>query len=419
MGVRRMKVEIIVIGNELLDGSRSDEHTAYVSSHLTALGAEVVRATIVPDDPRLIEEAMRRALGSADAVITTGGLGVTSDDRTKQVAARVAGRRLVLDERTLARVRQRFEDRGIAMPEINVSQAMVPEGARAIDNHRGTAPGLLIEKDGVLMFVLPGVPSEMHGMLEDYVMPFLEGKGLRKLTQERLVRTTGIPESRIAEIVGPVAKRFARTEIAYLPSRAGVDLKIVAGAGAVEDAGRAADAAAERISELLGSFVYARGPETIEEVVGYLLSMARKTLGVAESCTGGRVGWRVTRVAGSSEYFRGGVIAYSDDLKASLLGVDRATLAAHGAVSEQTAREMAAGARTAAGSDVGLAVTGIAGPGGGSPEKPAGLVYVAVAGPADRVRRFRFAGGRDAVREQATQAALELLRRTLLGIADE
>lgn len=414
-----MKVEVIVIGNELLDGSRSDEHTAYVSSRLTALGAEVVRAEIVPDDPRLIEEAMRRALGSADVVITTGGLGVTSDDRTKQVAARVAGRRLALDERTLARVRRRFEDRGIAMPEINISQAMIPEGARAIDNHRGTAPGLLIEKDGALLFVLPGVPAEMHGMLDDYVLPFLEGRGLRKLTQDRLVRTTGIPESRVAEIVAPVAKRFARTEIAYLPSQAGVDLKIVAGAGAVEDAGRAADDVAERIAELLGPFVYARGPETIEEVVGYLLTMARKTLAVAESCTAGLIGWRVTRVPGSSEYFRGGVIAYSDDLKTAMLNVDPATLRAHGAVSEQTAREMAAGARAAAGADVGLAVTGIAGPGGASPEKPAGLVYIAVTGPADRVRRFRFAGGRDAVREQAAQAALELLRRALLGIADE
>jgi nicotinamide-nucleotide amidase len=414
-----VKVEVVVIGNELLDGSRSDEHVAHLGSHLTARGADVVRATIVPDDPRLIEDVMRLALASADVVITTGGLGVTSDDRTKHAAARIAGRRLVLDERTLARVRARFEDRGIAMPEINIAQAMVPEGARTIDNHHGTAPGLLIEKDGALLFVLPGVPAEMRGMLEDYVLPFLEGRGLRRLAQERLVRTTGIPESRLAEIVAPLAKRFARTEIAYLPSRAGVDLKIVSRAGALEDAGRAADEAADRISELLGPYVYARGPETIEEVVGYLLSMARQTLAVAESCTAGRLGWRVTRVAGSSAYFKGGVIAYSDELKTTLLKVDRATLEAHGAVSERTAREMAAGVRTAAGADVGLAVTGIAGPGGGTPEKPVGVVFVAVAGPADRVRRFRFAGGRDAVREQATQAALELLRRTLLNIADE
>jgi len=414
-----VKVEIVVIGNELLDGSRTDEHVAYLSSHLTALGAEVVRATIVPDDPHLIENAIRGSLSAADVVISTGGLGVTSDDRTKQVAARLAGRKLVLDEPTLARVRRRFEDRGIPMPEINISQAMVPEGARAIDNHHGTAPGLLLEKDRALLFVLPGVPVEMRGMLTDYVLPFLEGRGLRKLSQERLVRTTGIPESRIAEIVAPVAKRFVRTEIAYLPSRSGVDLKIVSRAGAAEDAGRTADDAAERIAELLEPFVYARGPEAIEEVVGYLLTMAGRTVAVAESCTAGRLGWRITRVPGSSEYFKGGVIAYSDDVKAALLNVDRATLDAHGAVSEQTAREMAAGVRAATGADTGLAVTGIAGPGGGSPEKPVGLVYVAVSGPADRVSRFRFAGGRDAVRELAVQAALELLRRTLLGIADE
>jgi nicotinamide-nucleotide amidase len=219
-------------------------------------------------------------------------------------------------------------------------------------------------------------------------------------------------------MVASTAKRLARVEIAYLPSRAGVDLKIVARAGASEDAGRAADEAAERIADLLGPFVYARGPESMEEVVGCLLVMGRRTLAVAESCTAGLVSWRVTRVPGSSEYFRGGVIAYSDAVKTSLLGVSPETLAKHGAVSERTAREMAEGARAAAGADVGLAVTGVAGPGGGTAAKPVGLVHFAVAGAGDRAAHAVFAGDRDAVREQAAQAALDLLRRALLNLVE-
>ncbi|MBM3306927.1 MAG: competence/damage-inducible protein A [Candidatus Eisenbacteria bacterium] len=411
-----MTAEIIVVGNELLDGSRRDEHTAYLAAQMAAVGVTVERSILVPDDPAIIEATMLRALEAADLVVTTGGLGVTSDDLTKQVAARVCGRRLALDERALSRVRERFEERGLAMPEINVSQAMVPEGARVIENRHGTAPGLLIEHGEALLFLLPGVGTEMRAMVEGYVVPFLEGRGLRRLTEERLIRTTGLSESRVAEIVGPLARRIARTEIAYLPSRSGVDLKVVSRIGATEDAGRAADEAAERIAEALGPFVYARGPEALEEIVGYLLSMARLRLAVAESCTAGRIGWRITRVPGSSAYFAGGVIAYSDDVKRRALGVRAETLASHGAVSEETAREMAAGACAAAGADVGLAVTGIAGPDGGSSEKPVGLVHIAVAGRFERAQRHLFAGGRDAVREQAAQAALELLRRALLNI---
>ena len=414
-----MRIEIVVIGNELLDGSRVDQNTAYIAARLTEIGAEVVRSVVVPDDPRRIEEALKSALLSADAVVSTGGLGVTTDDRTKQVAARLVGARLALDERVLARVRERFEARGVPMPQVNVSQAMVPAGARVIDNDHGTAPGLLIEKEGVPLFVLPGVPVEMKAMIDGYVVPFLEGRGLRRLSAVRLVRTTGIPESRVAELVEPVAPALVRTELAYLPSRAGVDLKIVTKAATLEEAVRIAEESAERIAERLEPYVYARGDQTIEEVLGYLLTMSGKTVAVAESCTGGRVGWRITRVAGSSAYFLGGVIAYSNALKVSLLGVRDATLSAYGAVSEETAREMALGVRSRAGSDYGLAVTGIAGPDGGTPEKPVGLVYVAVAGSEVRIRRLRFLGGRDAVREHAAQAALELLRRSLLGIAEE
>lgn len=415
-----MTAEIITIGSELLDGARLNGNARYLGRALTGLGAEVLRATSVPDDAAAIEDALRRAVGAADVVVTTGGLGATADDRTKQVAARVLGRKLALDENVLARVRAHFEARGLAMPEVNVAQAMVPEGARAIDNPSGTAPGFLFEHDGALVFLLPGVPAEMEAMVANYVVPFLEGRGVTRLTEERVLRTTGLAETAVAEIVGSLTRRLARTDVTYLSSTGGVDLRITGRGRSHAEATRAADRASDMLADKLEPYVYARGRESLEEVVGYLLTMNGRTLAVAESCTAGALGARVTRVPGSSDYFVGGVVAYSDDVKKRLLGVKVGTLRKHGAVSSEVALEMAKGARDRGRTDCGIGITGVAGPGGGSPEKPIGLVHVAVVcGRAARAREHRFAGDRSAVREQSVQAALELLRRTLLGIEDE
>jgi len=412
-----VNAEIVTIGRELLDGSRSDTNTVYLGSRLWALGTEVVRSTTVPDEPAAIEDAVGRALEAADIVITTGGLGPTSDDRTKHVVARLFARKLVLDEDVLARLYAYFEELGREMPEINMSQAMIPEGARVIMNTRGTAPGLVLEKDDAVLFSLPGVPSEMRAMVENYVVPFLEGRGLVRLVQERVIRTTGIPESTVAERTGDLARKLIRTEVAYLPSMTGVDLKVVARGDTPAEAARTADRSAERLADRLGSCVYARGGESIEKVVGYLLAMGEATLAVAESCTGGRLGWRVTKVPGSSDYFLGGVVAYADELKKRLLGVKAGTLKRHGAVSAEVASEMAAGVRKKTGASHALSITGTAGPGGGTAEKPVGLVYVGVAWErGERVSEFRFPGGRGQVRERAAQAALDSLRRVLLNI---
>ncbi len=411
-----MNAEIITIGRELLDGSMVDTNTSYIGSRLRVLGATVTRSTSVPDDPRAIEEVLAHAMNSVDIVITTGGLGPTSDDRTKHVVARLLDLHLVLDEDVLANVRSHFESQGLAMPEINLSQAMIPEGARAIENALGTAPGLLLERGGVILFVLPGVPDEMKRMVETYVIPFLEGRGLKRLTEERLLRTTAVSESEVAELVEPLAKRLARTDVAYLASATGVDVLLICRGETAAQARRTADRAAERVAELLGDSVYATGEESLEQVVGYLLSMGGKTLAVAESCTGGRLGWRLTRVSGSSDYFVGGVIAYSNELKKRLLGVKTGTLKKHGAVSAEVAEEMADGVRVRTKADYGVAITGTAGPGGGTPEKPVGLVHVAVSWErGSRNERFQFRGGRDTVRERAAQAALDLVRRTLVN----
>ncbi len=415
-----MRIEIVTIGAELLDGVRVDTNTSELSSRLKRVGAEVCRSTTVRDEPDDIRDALEQALERAGTVITTGGLGATSDDRTKRVAASIFGANLVLDEEVLATMRARFESLGRTMPEINVSQAMVPEGARPIPNRLGTAPGIVFSDERGLLFLLPGVPAEMRAMLEDYVVPFLEGRGLRREAEERLLRTTGIPESALAEIVDPVVRRLARTEVAYLPSLEGVDVRLSCTGAGARDAARTADRAAERIGDLLGPYVYAREMQSLEEVVGYFLTMERATLAVAESCTGGMVGARVTSVPGSSEYMKGGVIAYSNDLKRRLLGVKAATLKNHGAVSRETALEMALGARSRCKADVGVAVTGIAGPSGGTEGKPVGLVWMAVADRrGERAVRRLFGGPRDAVRRRATQGALDLVRRSLSGIPVE
>ncbi len=415
-----MTAEIITIGTELLDGTLANGNARRLGRALTGLGVEVLRVTTVPDEAAAIEGSLRSAIGAADVVVTTGGLGATVDDRTKQVAARVFGRKLTLDENVLARVRAHFEARGLTMPETNVAQGMIPEGARAIDNPSGTAPGFLIEHDDTLVFLLPGVPSEMEAMVLNYVLPFLEGRGVTRLTEDRVLRTTGVAETAIVEMVGSLTRKLARTDVAYLPSTGGVDLRITGRGGSCAEAARAADRAADMLAERLEPFVYARGRESLEEVVGYLLAMNGKTLAVAESCTAGALGARITGVPGSSDYFRGGVIAYSDDVKKRLLGVRAGTLKRFGAVSKEVALEMAEGARDRARADCGIGITGIAGPGGGSPDKPVGLVHIAVVcDHAARAREHRFAGDRCVVRGQAVQAALELLRRALLGIQDE
>ena len=247
-----MKAEIITIGNELLETGRLDSNSAFIGERLTVLGASVTRATTVPDDPELIRQAVENAVGEADVVVVTGGLGPTVDDRTRQAVARVLGRKLVLDEAVLDTVRAHFEKRGLPMPESNLSQAMVPEGARALENSLGTAPGLLLEHGETLVFVLPGVPVEMRAMLENYVCPYLEGRGLRRLTEERLLRTTGVPESVLSERIGGIAKRLARVDVAYLPRAIGVDIRITGRGETLKRAKAAAESAQERLASELG-----------------------------------------------------------------------------------------------------------------------------------------------------------------------
>jgi nicotinamide-nucleotide amidase len=419
-------LEIVAIGNELLLGETLDTNTSWIARRLAREGIRVARVSVVGDDRDAIRNAVTEALARTRVVICTGGLGPTSDDLTREVIADLYGRELRLDESWLAELQRRYERRSMVMPQINVVQAMVPEGALMLPNARGTAPGILLDDEtrGVTV-LLPGVPSEMCALMENQVLPQLRDRfvGARAI-ESRTLRTTGISEAALAERVAGVLNDIAPLTIAFLPGLPGVDLRFTCW----DDVGDAAAGAAfERVlSAVRGqvdSYVYGADEQDLAEVVGDMCRAHSLRLAVAESCTGGLLAKRLTDQAGASEFLLGGIVTYANDAKQSQLNVRAETLSLHGAVSEACAREMALGARAAFSADIGIAITGIAGPGGGLPEKPVGLVWFAlscgegVAGQlgieAVTARRFVFPGKRDEVRERAAQYALDMLRRAL------
>ena len=413
-----MKLEVITIGTELILGYTLDSNGAELGRALAAAGVEIVRRTTVADRPDAIRAAVAEALQRTGFVVTTGGLGPTRDDETKTVVAAMLGRRLVLDEGLLAALEARFRRMGRSpMPAANRSQAYVPEGATVLPNPRGTAPGLWVEDAGGRTAVLlPGVPREMRGLLVEEVLPRLlqRAGATRRVVRSRTVRTTGVPESALAERVGPIEETIAPLTLAYLPSLFGVDLRLTAWGLAPEEAETRLSDAARRLVQLVGEHYYGDDDADLAALVLARLRQGRHRLGIAESCTGGLVAERITAVPGASDTFIGGVVAYADAVKTGTLNVPLETVTAHGAVSEETVRAMAEGAQRLFAVDCSVAVTGIAGPSGGTPEKPVGTVWLAARIDADtRAVRRVFPGDRDEIRSRAAQAALDLLRRHL------
>ncbi|NOX38062.1 MAG: competence/damage-inducible protein A [Calditrichaeota bacterium] len=410
-----MKAILISIGNELLSGKTVNTNATYISSKLHELGIETLRVVTIGDDAAEIQQQLQLALQQADVIITTGGLGPTHDDITKKAIVEFLGSHLIFKEEILHKIEERFRRRGSQMPAINRNQAMVPADAELIDNPVGTAPGLLFRRDGKMIFVLPGVPREMKAMMEDFILPLLKDQGKLEPIHVFQYRTTGIAESRIYEICHDLFEAHPQLEVAFLPRFIGVDIRILVKDSALQqmDYSRFERELYGRI----GKYIYTTGTEELEAVVGRLLKEKGWTIAVAESCTGGLVQDRITNVSGSSGYFMGGMVTYSNDSKVKFLGVKPESLAAHGAVSEVVAREMARGIREAMGTDIGVSTTGIAGPTGGTPEKPVGLIYIGLA-TADTVvaRRFVFVQDRRLNKELGAQAALEMVRRYLLGI---
>ncbi|MFQ5665740.1 MAG: competence/damage-inducible protein A [Candidatus Binatia bacterium] len=413
-------VAILSTGDELTTGRTPDTNASFIADQVVAAGLDVTAIIVVGDYPARMAWAWREALGQADVVISTGGLGPTADDLTTETVAQVTGRRLILDVAIATRIRQLFAAMGRVMPENNLKQAHFPEGAIIIPNALGTAPGFRLEVQGVhgprQLIVLPGVPREMKPMVEQSVLPWLEqARGGDAIYVSHVFQTFGISESGLDELVaGCVAPDAGRLAFRAAFPQISVRLTVWGPATVVHQ--RLAELAA-RLRERLGSYVYGEGETTMEAVVGALLQERRLTIGLAESCTGGLITHRLTNVPGSSAYVTGGVIAYANDVKRRYLGVRAETLAALGAVSEEAAAEMAQGARLTLGTDIGLGVTGIAGPEGGTPEKPVGTVCFALAGP-DSVfrRRYQLWGTRDWVKLLASQIALDWLRRYLLGL---
>ena len=416
-----MEVELITVGDELLLGFTIDTNAAYLARELAAIGIGIRRRGTVGDVAEDIATAVREALDRTGAVITTGGLGPTSDDLTKPSIASIFGRGMRLDEEHVAWMEQRWQQRfGRRMPESNRAQAMLPEGARKLTNNHGSAPGIWLEDDrGRWVAMLPGVPREMRGMLADTLLPILRERvshdGTPTVVKSRTLRTTGVAESLLADQLDPIRESLGPISLAYLPAPDGVDLRLTIRDVESARADDLLDVASSVIRGRLGRSIYAEGSTDLAEVVLDRCRSLHLTLAVAESCTGGLLGARLTSISGSSDVVFGGVIAYANDVKRDLLDVDQKLLDAHGAVSEEVVRGMAEGARARLRTSIGIGITGIAGPGGGTPEKPVGTVWIALAQQeGTRALQLRLIGDRDEIRRRATQSVLELVRRSLL-----
>jgi competence/damage-inducible protein CinA-like protein len=406
--------EILTIGNEIVTGLIADTNSGVITRRLETLGIAVTRHVSVGDDEEEIVDALVQALERVDCVILTGGLGPTHDDITKQVLCRLFESELVTDAEVKLRIDAIFQSRGMEIPQTAYTQAEVPEKATILHNTKGTAPGLLFEENEKRVYSLPGVPMEAEHLLETYIVPHLEKLGTQKV-EHRILKTTGIPESVLWEEIGAVSAFEKYVKVASLPSLLGVRIRFSATGKELKATTANLDAAEKLLRQKIAHHIFAVNDETLEGNLGEWFRKNKQTLAVAESCTGGLIGHRLTNVSGSSEYFLEGAVTYSNEAKQSRLGVDPALIEAHGAVSAEVANAMAEGIRQQSGSDFGLAVTGIAGPTGGTPDKPVGLTFIAVTGPqGTRCVKFRFHQDRIRNKERAAQAALNLLRLYLL-----
>ena len=415
---------IIAVGSELLGTRRLDTNSLHLAAVLERWGIELTSKSVIGDSVARLAEEIRRRVGEADLVITTGGLGPTTDDATRAAVARALGRGTFRDEQVVAHIRGLFASFGREMPKVNERQAEVIDGAEVLRNDWGTAPALQLTADGggATLFLLPGVPREMKKLVETHLLPWLAGQlGEPAGVEQRVLKVASVPESTVEERIASAYERFGAENLAVLASPGDIKVYYRAVGTPDERRSRLGPMGAE-LRRLLGEDAVYSDDEAdgLEQVVGRLLTEAGRTLVTAESCTGGLIAQRLTAVPGSSAYFEGGVVTYSNRLKMELLGVSEEMLGRHGAVSEPVARAMALGARDRYGTDHAISVTGIAGPGGGTEEKPVGLVHLGLAGPGESFeeiehRQVQFPGDRDQVRQMTGQFVLELLRRRLIS----
>ncbi|WP_422448747.1 competence/damage-inducible protein A [Thermoanaerobacterium sp. DL9XJH110] len=413
-----MKAETIAVGSELLLGQIANTNAQIISRALQEIGIDVYFHTCVGDNRDRIIEVFKEALGRSDVIITTGGLGPTMDDLTKETIASYIGLPLKVDEDSLERIKSFFSARGRHMTENNYKQALIPEGATAILNKKGTAPGVLLNYKGRIIVMLPGPPYEMEPMLRDTVIPYLS-KWSSKTIYSRVMKFYGIGESQLEETIKDLLVNQSNPTIAPLAKKGEVTLRLTAKADDFLKANELIRPLEEEIKRRVGRYLYGYDDETVEEIVARLLFKYNKTIAVAESCTGGLLAHKLTNIPGISKQFERGVVSYSNNSKLELLGVKKETLEKFGAVSEQTAVEMARGIRLTSRTDIGVSITGIAGPDGGTLEKPVGLVYIGYAdSDSSCAEKHIFSGDRIDIKERSADAALHLVRKKLQDSGD-
>lgn len=415
-----LTAEIIAIGSELLTPERTDTNSLWLTEKLNAIGVEVMLKTIVGDDELRLEEVIRDAMKRSHVVITTGGLGPTEDDITRQIAAKAVGRDLVYRDELEAELRERFKRWGRDMPEINKRQAYVIDGSKVLPNPNGSAVGMMYEADDRLLAVFPGPPREMRPMFESFVRPTIAAKAGGIIVCRRVMRVSGMGESAVDELISPIYKSYPEVQTSILFSRVEIEVHIsIKTTDAIEGDQILAEVV-EGMQAALGNAMFATNGETMEEIVGKLLRERKETLSVAESCTGGLIGMRLTEVSGASVYFLDGAVTYSNESKMRDLGIPEALILDHGAVSAEVAEAMAEGIRRRSSADHSISVTGIAGPDGGTEEKPVGTVFIGYSSlHGTRSMKFTFPGDRELIRWRSSQAALDYLRRQILKTANK
>lgn len=409
-----MKCEIIAVGTELLLGNIVNSNARYLSEKLAELGVEVYYHVTIGDNLTRLKEVIQQGLERSDVIITTGGLGPTDDDLTKDGVAEALGLKLVPHKESVEKIEAYFKNANRPMAQCNLKQGYVPEGASILENNNGTAPGVRIEQNGKLIFLLPGPPKEMMPMFDQQVYPYLKAKS-KHVLKSKTLRVVGIGESMIQELLQQIFDTQTNPTIAPYAKDGEVHLRITAKCQSDVEGEQMISSMEQKVADILGSNIYGYDDETLEYVVYKLLKEKNMTVAFAESCTGGMISGRLTNVSGVSAVFMNSIVTYSNEAKMKFLGVKEETLAKFGAVSEETAKEMAAGIKRVSGTDVGVSVTGIAGPDGGSAEKPVGLFYIGLAmGDEVEAHRYLFPASREKVRWNATTRALDILRRKLL-----
>jgi nicotinamide-nucleotide amidase len=413
-----MKAEIIAVGSELLTPDRVDTNSLFLTAQLNRLGIEVTRKSVVSDELAALRDAFHGAMERTELVIASGGLGPTEDDRTREAVADLLGRKLARDPAVMSKIEARFLQLARPMSEVNKRQAMVPEGAVVLDNGRGTAPGLWLESQGRIVILLPGPPHELKAMFTAQVEPRLArlSKGVRLLARE--LRVAGMGESDVDQRIAPIYTRHGDVQTTILTAPGEIQVHLRVWSADLPAAERLLQEIQEGIVLALGEAVFTTAGESMEEVVARELTLHRATIATAESCTGGLLAERLTRISGSSAYFLGGVVSYSNSLKSAWVDVPAEIIESRGAVSAEVAIALADGIRRRTGATLGVGITGVAGPTGGTPEKPVGTVHVAIADASgNKERGVLFPGERDRIRWQASQTALDLVRRYFLYAA--